>query len=218
MGFELRKLRTNNSYLYHLTYRSALRRIQRLNRLESAARLLEYAGNGDWLHRRRTEMLSLKVDDDEIVLTDQKPLQEGHIEFEGGWDLRKLIEEINHQVFFWLGDRKGLRESDKGQYDRYQERGKELVFLRTLFVDMESGNRANIPRFCRYNSGAARVNKGGKIPRGPNTFVLSADADFTIGEIREVVFRIEVELPESTEICLGGFGGPWQDFSTTDIS
>lgn len=213
MAVNLNNLIETTPYLLHLTYEPPLVRIRRMNRLESAARLMELGGQLHLLRQRRDKMLSFRIGDDEITLTDQRPLNEKNIKFLDGWVLEDLVEAVNRRVFFWRGNDNGLLKDDQGQFGRYKREGKKLVFLRTPFVDAVEHNADCGPEFCMHNSGGARQHpKTGKSPRGPSTFVSAENASFTIKDVREVAFTDRFVLPNSTEICFGGWSGPWQTF------
>ena len=212
MAVDRDKLIEKTPYLLHLTYQPSLERIRRTETLESAGRLLELGDLQHWLRRRRESMLRFEIGEDKIVLTDQLPLESGHIEFEGGWELADLIEALNERVFFWRGNRDGLLSKDKGHFEKYKQREEQLVFLRIPFADAMEIEENGIPQYCRFNSGGPRCSGGAKIPRGPSTFVEASDADFTFGKVREVVFPNVFRLPDSTQMCVGGWSGPWVDF------
>lgn len=114
MSVEIADLYAKSPYLYHVTYRNSLDRIRRLQTLESAASLMEQAGQLDWLRCRRTKMKQLVIGSDEIILTDQNPIKEANISFHSGWTLADLIESINRRVFFWRGSDDGLLKEDLG--------------------------------------------------------------------------------------------------------
>ncbi len=177
--------------------------------LESAGRLLQLGNKHDWIRKRRDRMLRFSVGNDEIVLTDQLPLTAGNVDFEDGWDIEDLVESVNRRVFFWRGNSSGLLKKDRGHFGTYHERGQDLVFLRIRLADAVAMPENLEPEFCRFNSGGPRCSGGKKSPRGPNTFVKGSEADFTLGEIREIVFRNKFHLPSSTELCFGSWDGPW---------
>lgn len=212
MAVDVEKLVEATPYLFHLTYCPSLHRIRRTMSLESAARLLELGNKLEWLRRRREDMLPFKVEDDHVVLTDQRPLTSGNVDFQGGWTIDDLVESVNRRVFFWRGNENGLLARDRGHYATYKERGKELAFLRIPLTDAVATKGNGVPEYCRFNSGGPRCSGGKKSPRGPHTFVDADDAEFTFGKIREVVFREVLHLPQSTEICYGSCNGPWEPF------
>lgn len=212
MAIDVKKLIDRTPFLFHLTYLPSLDRIVRSMALESAGRLLELGGKREWLRKRREEMLRFNIGDDQIVLTDQRPLTAGNVDFQDGWEIGDLVESVNRRVFFWRGNHDGLLSKDRGHFGTYSERGNELVFLRIPFVDGVALAENNGPEYCRFNSGGPRCSDGKKSPRGMSTFVEADQADFTLGKIREVVFRDIFVLPESTEVCPGSWDGPWKPF------
>ena len=157
-------------------------------------------------------MLPFSIGHDQVVLTDQRPLTVGNCDFQDEWEVGDLVESVNRRVFFWRGDHNGLLSKDRGHFATYSKRGNELVFLRILFKDAVAMTENSVPEYCRFNSGGPRCSGGKKSPRGPKTFVEADHADFTLGRIREVVFRDVFHLPKSTEICHGSWEGAWQLF------
>jgi len=204
----LEQLTQTSPWLFHVTYESNLARIKRLRRLDSAATLMCAGGETHWLRTRRERMVRFTVDGDPVVLTDQKAINEKNIKFIRGWVLGDLIEAINRRVFFWRG-RDGLLAANQGHFRKYTNAGHQMVFLRCRFDAMNAANADRGPELCKYNSGAARQYKGRRIPRGPDTFSSPANAEFSIGDVQEVVFRKCVSLPVSTEVCSAGWSGPW---------
>ncbi|WP_390621505.1 DUF7002 family protein [Rubripirellula reticaptiva] len=185
--------------------------------LESAGRLLELGSKQEWLRKRREEMLPFRIGDDQVVLTDQRPLTAGNVDFQDGWDVSDLVESVNRRVFFWRGNHDGLLSKDRGHFGTYSERGEQLVFLRIPFGDAVAITENSNPEYCRFNSGGPRCSGGKKSPRGPRTFMEANQADFTFGKVREVVFRDVFYLPDSTEICHGSWEGEWQIFRFDDV-
>jgi len=209
MGICVDHLIEISPYLYHVTYEDSLRRIRKLQRLESAAALMEAGGKRNWLRLRRANSVNFLVDGDPILLTDQRPIIEKNIAFQNGWTLSDLIEAINSRVFFWRGIKEGLLRSNQGHFGKFKNAGHRMVFLRLSFGEAYRLNAERGPEVCKHNSGAARKYDGKPIPRGPKTFVQPQDAEFKKGEVQEVVFRGFVELPATTEVCLGSWKGPW---------
>ena len=210
MPIALPNLMATSPYLYHLTYAPNLERIRRLRILQSTSIMLQAGNMPNQLNQRRTEILELQIGNDNIVITDQHPINENNIQFENNWTLADLVQAINNRVFFWRGKSNGLLRCNQKHFERYQNAAQNLVFLRLSFRSALEINSPNGPQLCKYNSGAARRNNGQRIPRGPRTFVEPKDADFSIGKVKEVVFQNFVNLPVETEICNNSWAGPWQ--------
>jgi hypothetical protein len=218
MAINLADLIDISPYLYHVTYSTSLARIKRYRRLDSAARLMEAGGRGSLLRQRRTTLVQFSVDGESIILTDQLPIIEANIAFQEGWTLPDLIEAINRRVFFWRGPATGLLKKDQGHFGTYESAGPSLTFLRVKLREACRLNSERGPELCKYNSGAARMNDGLPIPRGPRTFVEPRTADFEKGIVREVVFRDHVLLPDTTECCVGSWEGEWKSlFETQEV-
>lgn len=107
MPFDLDELIATYPLVYHLTARANLARIRGTGQLGSAAALLQRAGRLDLLQVRRAGPATIEVYENTVILRDQAPLHTGHIQFEEGWDLARLIEWLNRQVFFWPGREAG---------------------------------------------------------------------------------------------------------------
>ena len=123
MGICVDHLIEISPYLYHVTYEDSLRRIRKLQRLESAAALMEAGGKRNWLRLRRADSVNFLVDGDPILLTDQRPIIEKNIAFQNGWTLSDLIEAINRRVFFWRGMKEGLLRSNQGHFEKFKNAG-----------------------------------------------------------------------------------------------
>ena len=103
MPISLDQLTRLSPFLYHVTYETSVNRIRRLRQLHSAATLMQAGDQLQWLRRRRDEMVTFRMNGDIITLTDQLPIKERNIAFQGRWTLPDLIEAINRRVFFWRG-------------------------------------------------------------------------------------------------------------------
>jgi hypothetical protein len=196
--------------LYHVTYSESVKRIKEFRRRESAAVLMTAGQRSHLLRQRREHLESFWLGAFRIVLTDQRPIIAANICFQDGWTIADLIEAINRRVFFWRGSEAGLLKRDRPHFIKYDEAGHSLTFLRLSFLETIRLNSDRGPEVCKYNSGAARMNNGKRIPRGPRTFVEPRRSDFGVGKVREVVFREFVELPMTTEFCQGSWRGPWK--------
>jgi len=201
MPFELDQFVQTRPVLYHLTRQSNLERIQRMQQLDSAAKLLDEAGRQDLLLERRERCLLLSIGDEIVHVRDQLPLKDGSIHFLDGWTLAKLVDHLNGFVFFWPG-----RESKPGDYALRHfgaYAGDDNVVLRFKTSEILAANSMNPPVFSRCNSGGPRTNPnssypGKRAPRGPETFVLAKDFDGKPGKVVEVAFRQTVSLRDCT--------------------
>jgi hypothetical protein len=178
--------------LYHFTSAANLPSIRGTRILYSAA-LIE-PGHVT----RRTEKAIVDFRGQRIVIRDQRPLYQRHIEFEGGWDFDRYLREINRRIFFWPGNERGPISSGVRLGSRYTD-GDE-VLIRCSLVDFVAKNPTNIPCFCRFNSGAPRTYLGRKSPRGPDTFVSIAGWKWTRSDVVEITCTDHVNLPAATEI------------------
>jgi hypothetical protein len=97
-----------------------------------------------------------------ILLRDQAPLHVGHFEFEDGWDLGDLVDNLNHLVFFWPGWEHKPVPSGMNYFKRY--RSEHPAILRLRFDSLRRYNQERMPVFCKFNSGSPRSYSG---RRGP---------------------------------------------------
>lgn len=200
MSIDLDTFAARRPWLYHLTSASNIARIRQSRRLYSASELLRQANQMPHNSQRRSGLLKIQIGADEVTLRDQDPLHERNIAFEDGWDFARLIESLNQRVFFWAGTQDGPIESGRNHFKRYQQAGEDVSILRVPTASLISANSANLPQFCRYNSGAPGSRDGRKIPRGSRTFLAASDCDFMVSAVKEVTFVGSVNLPDDSEI------------------
>lgn len=205
MPFGLDKYSKVRPMLYHLTARQNLERIRSLRRLESTELLSRGADQDTDLRARRTETISVAVDSRQLFLRDQAPLHAGNIEFEDGWGLEDLVEDLNRRVFFWSGWERGPIPHGENHFERYKS--ESPVILRTRFDSLCKHNPKNTPLFCKFNSGAPRRYQGRGSPRGPRTFLPAHACPYTAGCVVEVTFLEAVALPPDTEVSNCPNGG-----------
>lgn len=192
-------------FAYHLTARSNLDRIRAHRRLESALRLMRAAGVADATTRRRAS-LELAVGEDHVLVRDQQPLVEGNIEFDPGWDIARLVENLNSFVYFWPGTAEGPVRYGWNHYARYSGAREEVVVLRVPTARLLATNAS--PLFSSCNSGAPRMSGGKRCRRGGQTFVPAGAFALRPSRVVELVFEGRVELPAETA-CAGSPAGPW---------
>jgi hypothetical protein len=208
MPFSLAQLTRCRPYLFHLTAASNLPLIERAGELRAAGVILvdtEQAGRSS---ERRHEHLEVSTKIGSMQLRDQKPLIEGAIAFEDGWDLPRFIQLINQYVFFWPGSQSGPIKRGINHFERY--RAERPVILRFPTAALSETRL----RFSRYNSGAPRCSGGRRSPRGGNTYLNAADFSGSASEVVEVVVPERCPLPTGTEVS-DNPAGPWQRLPST---
>lgn len=164
MPFDLSQLLHTRPYLYHLTAAANLPSIAKEQELRCAKALLKNAGLSHEVPKKRKEHLLLPASAGHTVIRDQKPLMEGAIAFEDGWNLARFVEHINGHVFFWPGTASGPIPAGLNHYLRYQ--AEDPIILRLPTASMIKAEL----KFSRYNSGAPRCSGGRYSPRGGNTY------------------------------------------------
>jgi hypothetical protein len=203
MPFNLTQLLRTRPYLYHLTAMDNLPSIANDMELRCAKVLLESAGLSHKASTKRQEHLPLPANAGPTFIRDQKPLIEGAIAFEKGWDLARFVESVNEHVFFWPGRSSGPIESGRNHFERYQAEGPAILRLPT-----ESMIAENL-RFSRYNSGAPRCSGGKRSPRGKSTYLSASEFPGTVSEVIEVVAVRACALPSCVEVSCSP-EGPWR--------
>ncbi len=185
-------------YLFHNTDARNLTGIRAFHRLISPS-----AAGAGFQARRHTEELR-RWKGQTLLLRDQRPLQFGHVEFEGGWTRADLLAALADRVFFWPGDSTGPIPSARRLALGYPR----SVFLRVELTDLLLSNPGNEPQFCKFNSGGPRTTGGRKSPRGPSTFQVANDWQSRCCDVVEVCFRDSVKLPSSVEVSIDGNWAP----------
>jgi len=202
MPFTVAQFSNTRQYLYHLTFVSNLPMIRTERRLYCAAELISRAKQEHLIDERRIEHVELRIEGYLVRLRDQAPLHQGNIEFEKGWNIRRLVENLNTRVFFWPGGPCKPIDYGARHFEHYRNENPAILRLRTS--DVTRTNRDNAPLFCRFNSGSPRCSGGRKSPRGSETFVEARRCNFRPSEAVEVTFLRSVRLPQDTEVSADG--------------
>jgi hypothetical protein len=192
-------------FLFHLTAASNIDRIRQTRELLPAEVFLRAAGREDLLSERRREHVLLDTPRGQVHIRDQGPLHKGSIAFDAGWDLCRLVRDLNSYVFFWPGSVDGPIDAGRRHFARYRHESPVVLRLpsRPLLL---SGPQA--PLFAWVNSGAPRVSGGRHSPRGGATFTDALAFPRTGGSVVEVVFKGSVRVPPKTDVS-SSVGGPW---------
>ena len=186
-------------YLYHLTARRNLPRIQSKRTLESAASLARQANEAAMLGSRRDTHRAVVVDGTPVMLRDQSPLHERNMRLEDGWTFERFIAHLNERVFFWPGGDTGPNDYGLRHFTRYQ--AEQPVIVRVPFISLCNANPQAVPLFAKYNSGSPRWSGGAPPVRGPRTFISADTAPFTAGDVVEVTFQGGVTLPTDAVVA-----------------
>ena len=203
MPFTLPQLLRCRPHLLHLTAASNLPSITRTRQLRCANAFLSGAGLATRSSERRLEHLTIPASEGDALLRDQKPLIEGAIAFEKGWDLARFIQYVNQHVFFWPCRPSGPMDPGMNHFERYRSESPVLLRVPTASIDT-----TNL-RFSRYNSGAPRCSGGKYSPRGGNTYLPAVDFEGTASEVVEVVVVGACALPRDAEVS-DNPAGPWR--------
>jgi hypothetical protein len=207
MPFRLDRFSALRPYLYHLTAATNIDRIRETRALKPASTLFRESGQINRRPNRRTDHEPLVVNGRTIWIRDQKPLHQGAIEFELGWDITRLVQHLDKRIFFWPGDAERPIASGLNHYRRYE--AEKVAIIRICSDEVLLTGQEPEPTFCRFNSGAPRVVNGRRSPRGGDTFVAAGMFNGSAGDVVEVVFRGVLRLPQCTELS-PSYSGPWR--------
>lgn len=207
MAFTLKSFLQIRPYLYHLTARHNLPRIQSQRRLHSAKELMEQAESTSLLRRKREDCCCLTIEEVRVHIRDQRPLYPKNIELDKDWTFEDFVEALNRQIFFWPGKENGPIEYGVRHFKRYAS--ERPIILRVQSVEVFAANPSGVFRFCRFNSGSPRWSGGSPSPRGPNTFLSCDQVDFTPSEVVEVTYEESLKLPSRFEVG-DSPQGPWR--------
>lgn len=192
--------------LFHLTAAANLARITRTRSLTPASELMLAAGREDLLSVRRPTHVAIAVEGEAVSIRDQKPLHAGHIDFDDGWDLARLVKHLNRRVFFWPGRAGGPSDYGERHFERYES--EDCRVLRVPFRSLCAENSGLLPLYSSYNSGSPRTVNGRRSPRGAETFVPSSRFAGRPSSVAEVTFPGPVRLPLDTMVATSS-EGPW---------
>lgn len=180
--------------LYHGTATANLQSVRVQRALHSAEVLAPDCQHSE----RRTSEVVVVHDQHSITLRDQHALQEGHVDYVGGWRSNDLLSALSVRVFFWPGTGDGPNKYGRRLFDAYGLRCQAV--LRVGLQDLLRINPDAQPYFCKFNSGAPRTRAGRRSPRGPDTFLKVENWPYAPWQVAEVSFIGSVSLPETTEL------------------
>ena len=198
MSIDLQRFIELRPYLYHVTARENGSLLAREMILEPAAELMRRAGRPDLIRWRRPDPVLLRIDDDEVILKDQRPLIEANLSLDGSWELEDFVEYLNQHVFFWPGRSDGPISHGVRLLGRYDATAP--LVLRVPTRDVIDANIGFEPLFCPYNSGAPRQQGGRRARRGPHLFAPAERFHRRESEVVELAYRNRVALPDSAEV------------------
>jgi len=169
-----------------------------MQRLDSPAVLLKGTTYEHRLNSRRMEDVVTHLNEFEVIIRNQIPLNPSFLEFAEGWSFADYLVELNSRVFFWPGDWDG--PNGYGQRHRASRFNASSVLLRARLKEVLVGNPGAVLFLSRFNTGAPRLYFGRRSPRGPDTFIPAEDWPYAPSRVAEASFAGSVKLPESTEV------------------
>lgn len=180
----------------HLTHPRNIGFIRQRRRIYPATILREMGNSGNEIGNQepRQEAQQLDIDGSDVFLNDQLPIFKRRLKLEHGVELSDYVKFLNGLVFFWPGNALGEPQTKNQTGERFAQKYKSMARLRVPFGDLVELNKGNPPLFSPYNSGGTLPND--PILRGPSIFEGHLDS---VSRIVEIVFRHEVELPDTTE-------------------
>ena len=193
-------------FSYHVTARENLLWLRRSRRLEPSAELLAAADRPDVLRERRTDYVTVRGGEAEVVLKDQLPLIAANVELTGGWTFADFVEHLNRHVFFWPGTEEGPIGTGRRLLRSYADDSPAVIRVPT--ADLFTANESLEPLFCPFNSGAPRYHSGKPAPRGPDLYAPAGQFPRRASEVVELVFSGSVMLPSTACIYDGTAWSP----------
>lgn len=206
MAVDLARFIKLRPFLFHVTARENLVSLQLTHRLEPAAELIRRAGRSELLAARRRSGVAIVVDGVRIELKDQAPLIFANAELAGGWTPDDFVAHLNEHVYFWPGCEDGPIKHGSRLLEHYAADAPLVIRIPT--PALLAANISAVPLFCEFNSGAPRMQRGKKVPRGPHTFATAEAFPRGAAEVVELVFRSSVQLPQATDVWLDGHWAP----------
>lgn len=185
---EIEKFIERCPFLYHLTSKQNAKSIIEGKVLYSANTLIDMSKNKTdkevKTHKRFKHYL-LNIDDNEILLRDQRPISEKALAkcLTDGWSVADFLFHLNNRVFMWPNLDRLSRH-----FKRYEN--EEPIIFRFPSKEMLLANPH--VKFARLNTGATRPNSylGGVAPeRGSKTFLAAMDYALNVNTVAEVTFE-----------------------------
>jgi hypothetical protein len=198
VAFEISEFLHLRPFVYHVTDRANLPRLQTDRGMRPAESWLADAKRRDLLGTWRPDSTALPLDGGVVVLKDQKPLIEANTLLTGGWTFGDFVTYLNRHVFFWPGRADGPIGPGSRLLQHYEAEGPAVLRLPT--AELLAVNSSVAPLFCAFNSGSPRCQHGERVPRGPNLFTSADRFPRRASQVVELTFAAEIRLPASTEL------------------
>lgn len=186
MAFTLEAFTNQYPRLYHFTPASNRANLVRTGRLRTAASLIDESGRGELLNVTRPDAVAILCGS--VTLNDQQPLR--------NCDNMEFVRCLNHLVFFWKGSAVAPSFKAKKFADKYKKKGYGCLRVPTQAVFNDAQNP---PLFCIVNSGAPSPEDFFDGERQPGVFWPCAVPPLALADVKEVVFRNDLVLPQRTE-------------------
>lgn len=200
MAFSLETFVELRPFAFHVTREANVASLADSMMLRPAAEILLAGGLPELVRSRREEAVTVRLEGQELVINDQRPLILKNAKLSPVWSSGDFIEFLNQHVFFWPGGKGKPGGYGERYWSHYEKEGSAV--LRMATGSLFAANKEREPLFCAYNSGALRMQWGKPVARGPDLFQPAGSFPFTAGRARELVFLGRVFLPPSTEVRL----------------
>jgi hypothetical protein len=183
-------------FVFHVTARENTAFLRLTHQIYPTLSSLAIAGRLDLAGLRRTQYVTLRFQDGEVVLKDQKPLIAANTELADGWSFEDFVRYLNGLTYFWPGNDQAPNGAGRRLLSRYEADGP--LVLRIPTKDLLDTNAGLQPLFSPFNSGAPRYHSGRRAKRGPDLFRPLAEFPRRASEVVELAFAGNTALPEST--------------------
>lgn len=202
MPFQLDEFIRLRPFLYHVTCRENLQALRMHRCIHTTLSLLDAANRLDLADIRRENYLPLDTPFGRLILKDQRPLIEANVQLAQEWDFAAYVRYLNGFTYFWPGNDDAPIGSGRRLLTHYEPDGPVVLRIPTReFLDV---NRALVPEYSAFNSGAPRFHSGRPAKRGPDLFATADQFPRRAAEVVEVGFRGNVMLPAAVTVRDGG--------------
>jgi hypothetical protein len=198
---------TRWTHCYHVTAVVNLESLRLSATLLPAATLFQLSDRRDLLNCRRTRDVGLRLQDQEVLVRNQIPLDPDSIDLDLTETLGGYVAFLNAHVFFWPGTALGPTQDGMRMFRRTS--GLNSAMIRVASRSLLEANDGARVRLSTCNTGASWIVNEVKSQRGPSVFQLVERFAEPPSKIEEISFLGSVHLPKDSEYCTS-FDLLWQ--------
>jgi hypothetical protein len=195
------------THCYHVTYDANLVSIRHRRAILPADDLLRAARKLQLLRRRRTRDEVLRVEGQEIIVRNQRPLDPAGLDLEPDGTMADYVACLNSHAYFWPGTASG--PIDEGVHMFNHAGGRPSIVIRVRSRSLIQANTTAAVYVSTCNTGATRAERGEKHRRGAHVFEPFEGFSEPAARIVEISFSGVVCLPTDTRYASGPTG-PWR--------